>query len=93
MTEDLAGLQFEIECGMKRWMGLNEITQHRLESDRGFVTYSYELTPPSDDLAEMLQMSRWFRKMSNRCRVPGARGSSGAPRIRESPGTADPQAE
>ena len=62
VTEDVNGLGFEIECGIKRWMGLNEITQHRIERSRGFVTYSYDLAPPSGDPAEVLQMSRWFRK-------------------------------
>ena len=62
ITEDVNGLGFEIECGIKRWMGLNEITQHRIERGKGFVAYSYDLTPPSGDLSEMLQMSRWFRK-------------------------------
>ena len=62
VTEDVHGLRFEIECGIKRWMGLNEITQHMLETRKGFVTYSYDLAPPSGDVAEMLQMSRWFRK-------------------------------
>ena len=45
VTEDVASLNFEIECGIKRWMGLNEITEHRLEQKRGWVAYSYDTSP------------------------------------------------
>ena len=63
VTEDMASLNFEIECGIKRWMGLNEITEHRLEKKRGWVAYSYDKTPPSDEIGEIAQIRRWFRKI------------------------------
>ena len=62
VTEDVASLNFEIECGIKRWMGLNEITEHRLEQKRGWVAYSYDTAPPSDAIREIAQITRWFRK-------------------------------
>ena len=62
VTEDLASLNFEIECGIKRWLGLHEITEHRLWKNRGWVAYSYEEFPPSGDGAEVGQFTRWFRK-------------------------------
>ena len=62
VTEDVASLNFEIECGIKRWMGLNEITEHRLEQKRGWVAYSYDTAPPSDEIREIAQITRWFRK-------------------------------
>ena len=67
VTDDVHRLKFEIECGLKRWMGLNEITEHELITRRGFVTYPYDPAPPSrgfGDVAgeEVLQMARWFRK-------------------------------
>ena len=62
VTEDVDKLNFEIECGIKRWMGLNEITEHKITRSKGWVSYSYELAPPSGDVSEMAQMTRWFRK-------------------------------
>ena len=62
VTEDLDSLKFEIECGIKRWMGLNEITAHRLWTNRGWVTYSFDHFPPGVDVEEALQINRWFRK-------------------------------
>ena len=59
VTEDVASLNFEIECGIKRWMGLNEITEHRLEQKRGWVAYSYDTAPPSDEIGEIAQIRRW----------------------------------
>ena len=62
VTEDVASLNFEIECGIKRWLGLNEITEHRLEQKRGWVAYSYDTAPPGDAIREIAQITRWFRK-------------------------------
>ena len=62
VTEDVDSLNFEIECGIKRWMGLSEITEHRIERKRGWVAYSYDTAPPSDEMGEIAQITRWFRK-------------------------------
>ena len=62
VTEDVDKLNFEIECGIKRWMGLNEITRHEIMRCRGFVSYSYDSAPPGVEVSEALQMTRWFRK-------------------------------
>ena len=62
VTEDVNKLNFEIECGMKRWMGLNEITEHRITKLKGWVTYLYESAPPSGEVNEIAQMAKWFRK-------------------------------
>lgn len=55
VTDDLHGLKFEIECGLKRWMGINEITEHELGTRRGFVSYPYDSTPPSRELREVAE--------------------------------------
>jgi len=62
---DVAALQFEVECGLKRWMALNEITKHQLTRFRGWIAYSYDTIPaplePSDiNQASLLQ--RWLNK-------------------------------
>ena len=62
VTENICRLKFEIECGIKRWMGLNEITEHRLERSKGFISYSYNQIPPNGNLADVLQIRRWFQK-------------------------------
>ena len=65
MTEDLNSLQFEIEVAFKRWMGLNQITRHKLLSYKSWVEYPYDTIPPSghmEDLGELVQVPRWFRK-------------------------------
>ena len=64
ILENVRGLSFEIECGIKRWLALNEITHHRIDRYRGWVTYSYDTAPPSVDprnLGRVLE-ARWFRK-------------------------------
>ena len=64
VSKDVDGLSFEIECGIKRWMGLNEITQHRIDRYRGWVSYSYDMIPESiepSDLGQVLE-TRWFHK-------------------------------
>ena len=62
VTEDVVSLNFEIECGIKRWMGLNEITEHKFTKSKGWVAYSYDTAPPSGDLGEVAQITKWFRK-------------------------------
>ncbi len=62
VMEDLASLNFEIECGIKRWLGLHEITEHQIWRNRGWVAYSYDDFPPSGDIAEVAQTAKWFRK-------------------------------
>ena len=64
VTEDVCALSFEVECGIKRWMALNEITQHRITRYRGWVTYSYGTTPSSvepGNVGDVLE-ARWLRK-------------------------------
>ena len=64
VTEDLDSLEFEIECGIKRWLGLNEITAHKLWRHRGWVSY-YDAIPPSitlDQLVAEVPLARWFHK-------------------------------
>ena len=66
ITEDVASLKFEIECGIKRWLGLNGITEHRLQWQQGWVTYPHGEIPqsiaPDSAPEELLKMQRWFRK-------------------------------
>lgn len=64
VTEDVCGLNFEIEWGIRRWMALNRITQHRITRYKGWVTYSYDTTPPGVDPSDLGQVleARWFRK-------------------------------
>ena len=62
VAEDLASLKFEIECGIKRWMGLNDITEHRLVSGKGWMEYSYNAMPPNDEPGDVALIRRWFRK-------------------------------
>lgn len=65
VTDDLNALNFEIECGIKRWLGLHEIKHHRIERSRGWVEYSYETAPPAHQLDQFDSLdlsSRWFRK-------------------------------
>ena len=64
ITEDVSSLKFEVECGIKRWLALHELTEHRIDRYRGWVTYSYETTPPAvapGDLGKVM-LARWFRK-------------------------------
>ena len=62
VTEDVQSLEFEIECGIRRWMRQNGITRHRILRAMGFVTYPYKQAPPSGDPNEVLRLDRWFRK-------------------------------
>ena len=62
VTKDVTKLNFEIECGIKRWMGLNEITEHKITRCKGWMAYSYDSAPPSSDVGEVAQMTKWFRK-------------------------------
>ena len=62
VTESIDSLKFEIECGIKRWLALNDITRHELVWEKGCVEYSYESAPPPTDPQKLPYMSRWFRK-------------------------------
>ena len=65
VTEDVGSLQFEIECGIVRWLKLDEITRHSITRFRGWVEYSYDTTPPAfeiDDLDIARLIERWLRK-------------------------------
>ena len=62
VTEDVDAVQFEIECGIKRWLASQRITRHAIVRANGWVTYPYELAPPSGDPAEVFRIARWFRK-------------------------------
>jgi len=63
---DVNSLEFEIECGLKRWMGLNHPSAHQLFRHKGWVVYAYETIPPSavfdDELVELALFTRWFQK-------------------------------
>lgn len=62
VTEDLESLYFEIECGIKRWIGLNEITQHSMVRNRGWVSYSYYTIPANAPINDVMHVVRWFQK-------------------------------
>ena len=65
VTRDVRALQFEIECGIKRWMALNMISEHQIIRQMGWVAYPYDTTPPAvelDDLDDMKLLTRWFQK-------------------------------
>lgn len=62
VTEDIDALKFEIECGIKRWLALNDIARHERLWQRGWVEYSYEFAPPPTEQQRLPYMSRWFRK-------------------------------
>ena len=62
MTEDVEGVQFEIECGIQRWLATQQLTRLTIVSQKGFVTYPYECAPPSGDPTDVFGMQRWFRK-------------------------------
>lgn len=62
ITEDAASLQFEVECGIKRWFGLNDISQHGIRKARQWIAYSFDLVPPSGDVQQAMALDRWFRK-------------------------------
>ncbi len=64
ITTDIDALSFEVEWGIKRWLALQEITQHEVVRYRGWVTYSYDERPPAVDPEDVLaqRRSRWFRK-------------------------------
>ena len=62
VTEDVDSLNFEIECGIKRWMAQNKITEHTITRCRGWVEYSYDTIPPCGGIGEEEQVTRWFRK-------------------------------
>jgi len=62
VTANIDAVQFEIECGIKRWLAIERITRHRIERASGWMAYPFDEAPPSGDPTEVLGMSRWFRK-------------------------------
>ena len=62
VTESIDALKFEIECGIERWLALNDIARHQLVWQKGWVEYSYESAPPPAETDRLPYMSRWFRK-------------------------------
>ena len=65
VTDNLDALKFEVECGLKRWMALNGISDHRMHCRWGWVDYSYDEFPPAvqpGNLLGSLRLERWFRK-------------------------------
>ena len=65
MTDDVDALQFEIECGIERWMKQKGITERWITSFKGLVAYPYDTTPPAtdiDDLDETKLLMRWLQK-------------------------------
>ena len=64
-TVDISSLRFEIECGIKRWLALNDITAHRIGTKQGWVVYGYDVVPESSELADIAHLmmgDRWLRK-------------------------------
>ena len=62
VTADVDAAQFEIECGIKRWLATEQITRHRIERAGGWVAYPFERAPPSGEPTEVFRIDRWFRK-------------------------------
>ena len=62
VTADINAAQFEIECGIKRWLAIERIDRHRIDRASGWVAYPFKEAPPSGNPTEVLGMSRWFRK-------------------------------
>ena len=62
VTADFHAIQFEIECGIKRWFAIERITRHRVVRASGCVAYPFEAAPPSGDPTQVFGMDRWFRK-------------------------------
>ncbi len=64
ITEDILSLTFEIECGIRRWLALNEVSQHSIRTLKGWIAYEYEKAPASsgENVAQLVMRDRWFRK-------------------------------
>lgn len=63
--ESIPDLHCEIEIAIKRWMTLNEIKSHVINTSNDWVTYEFDVIPPSVELSQSLgpvQITRWFRK-------------------------------
>ena len=45
-TEAVDAVQFEINCGILRRLGIEETTRHTVVSAKGYMTYSYASAPP-----------------------------------------------
>ena len=66
LAKELASLRFEIAHGIKRLLSLNRIAEHKIDCRWGWVSYSYDKTPPplepDDVLVEAFRFGRWFHK-------------------------------
>ena len=64
ITEDIKSLTFEIECGIKRWLALNEVSQHSLRTLQGWIAYEYDEAPASSwaNVGQLVISDCWFRK-------------------------------
>ena len=62
VTADVDAVQYEIECGIKRWLATERLTRYRIERASGWVAYAFEEAPPSGDPTDAFRMDRWFRK-------------------------------
>ena len=62
VTADIDAVQFEIECGIKRWLAAERITRHEIGRASGWVAYPFDEAPPSGDPTEVFRIDRWFRK-------------------------------
>ncbi len=64
ITEYIKSLTFEIECGIKRWLALNEVSQHSLRTLQGWISYEYDEAPASRwaNVGQLVMSDRWFRK-------------------------------
>ena len=64
LTDDVPGLIFEIEWGIKRWLALNGVTQHEIHTCKGWVAYPYDTIPASVEPSNLgaVLTARWLRK-------------------------------
>ena len=47
ITDDIKSLNFEIECGLQRWLALNEVSRHSLRTLQGWRAYEFDEAPAS----------------------------------------------
>lgn len=64
ITDDIKGLTFEIECGIKRWLVLNKDSQHSLRTLQRWIAYEYDEAPASswENVGQLVLWYRCFRK-------------------------------
>ena len=53
LTRDVDALQFEIECGIHRWLKLNKLTRHEITRFSSWVSYSYEAIPAALEIEHL----------------------------------------